>query len=99
MKRTELYDHIKGLGLQKEVESRTGKNFTRCSNGELEIIVIDVLKSKNNNTPKQECCNKGECKEAPSKISFTTALDRLLEVLHRKNILLDSELRYILQLP
>lgn len=103
MTRNELYAHIKGLGLQEEIKARTGKNFTVVSNAELEIIVKDALKSTEQcgkpaktkkAKPKEEDC----CVECDGHIvNHVVASVRLIEVLHKKKILLDSEIRYILQ--
>lgn len=38
-RRQELYQQIKSLGLQGEVQAVTGDNYTRASNIQLEIII------------------------------------------------------------
>lgn len=45
MNRKQLYNEITSLGLQEEVKSRYGKNYTQCTNEQLSAVVIDVHKS------------------------------------------------------
>lgn len=45
MNRKQLYNEITSLGLQKEVESRYGKNYTTCTNAQLQTVVDEVHKS------------------------------------------------------
>lgn len=42
MNRKHLYNEITSLGLQKEVKSRYGKNYTQCSNADLQKVVDEV---------------------------------------------------------
>lgn len=99
MTRKELYDHIKGLGLQEEVKAFTGNNYTNVPSDVLEKIVIRVLKSK-------ECdCKKRTKQIEPPvheedchQVDAVVALDRLIETLAKKKVLLQSEIEYILQI-
>lgn len=45
MNRKELYDSIVSLGLQEEVKSVYGKNYTNCKTEELAHIVGEALES------------------------------------------------------
>lgn len=45
MNRKQLYNEITSLGLQEEVKSRYGKNYTQCTNEQLSAVVVDVHKS------------------------------------------------------
>lgn len=45
MNRKQLYNEITSLGLQEEVKSRYGKNYTQCTNEQLNTVVVDVYKS------------------------------------------------------
>lgn len=47
MNRKQLYNEITSLGLQEEVKSRYGKNYTLCSNENLQKLVDEVHKSLN----------------------------------------------------
>lgn len=47
MNRKQLYNEITSLGLQEEVKSRYGKNYTLCSNENLQKLVDEVYKSLN----------------------------------------------------
>lgn len=42
MDRKELYKEITSLGLQDEVKARYGKNYTQCSNADLQKVVDEV---------------------------------------------------------
>lgn len=45
MNRKQLYNEITSLGLQSEVQSRYGKNYTTCTNAQLQAVVDGVHKS------------------------------------------------------
>lgn len=47
MNRKQLYNEITSLGLQEEVKSRYGKNYTMCSNADLQKLVDKVHKGLN----------------------------------------------------
>lgn len=47
MNRKQLYNEITSLGLQEEVKSRYGKNYTQCSNENLQKLVDEVHKGLN----------------------------------------------------
>lgn len=45
MNRKQLYNEITSLGLQGEVQATYGKNYTTCSNAQLQAVVDSVRKS------------------------------------------------------
>lgn len=45
MNRKQLYNEITSLGLQSEVQSRYSKNYTTCTNAQLQTVVDEVHKS------------------------------------------------------
>lgn len=87
MDRKELYKDIISLNLQEEIKSVFGKNFTQVSNEKL-----------------QEFLNKTHCsiKEAlepgnkPEDTWVNNPVVTLVNILHKKRILLDSEVKEIL---
>lgn len=83
MDRKSLYQEIKKFNLQNEVVKRFNKNFTRCSNDELQTVLKDsVHTTKSKSTPKST---------AESKFL------KLIEVLRSKRILLRSEILEIMR--
>lgn len=90
MTRKELYNHITSLGLQNEVKAQCGKNYTMCSNVQLEKVVTGALKGlKAANKPAKKAKN-----EKPDK--FDGRFSKLVEVLAKKKILLKSEIDAIM---
>lgn len=45
MDRKQLYNEIISLGLQDEVKSTYGKNYTNCNNAQLQDVIDNVCKS------------------------------------------------------
>ena len=87
MNRKQLYNEITSLGLQNEVKSRYGKNYTQCSNGALQKLVDEIHKVMD------EISN-------PKGISVEQVvynrLIALVEILAKKKILLKSEVDTIM---
>lgn len=81
MSRKELYAKVKELNLQEEIKQKYGDNYTRVSNTELEAIIAKYTTKPIAEVAKDSC--KG-CK-----------CDKLIEVLKKKHILLNSEVAYI----
>ena len=79
MNRKELYNEIVSLGLQEETKNRYGKNYTQCTNSQLQTLV-DEVKKDFETVPAQMHCN---------------LIYNLIEVLERKKILLKSEIQEI----
>lgn len=94
--RLELYNIIKEKGLAEECKKRFGKNFTMCKTSELEDLVnFHTCASKNGQpAPKKPAAPK-EAKqpEAANNATqqmfamFTTAFDKLLEILEDNDCL------------
>lgn len=83
MSRKELYAKVKELNLQEEIKKKYGDNYTRVSNTELEAIIAKHTTKAPTTKEVKGDCGKG-CK-----------CDKLIEVLKKKHILLDSEVAYI----
>ena len=87
MNRKQLYNEITSLGLQNEVKSRYGKNYTQCSNEALKKLVDEIHKEMD------EISNpKGICAEQV----VYNRLIALVEILAKKKILLKSEVDTIM---
>lgn len=85
MNRQELYAKIKELNLQKLIKEECGDNFTRVKTEVLNKIIAKFTTKKlsTKNAKNVNCnCNKDRC-------------TKLIEVLKKKHILLDSEITYI----
>lgn len=83
MNRKELYQKVKELNLQEEIKKKYGNNYTRVGNTELETIIAKYTVKTPTTERVNVSCGKG-CKG-----------DKLIEVLKKKHILLDSEVAYI----
>lgn len=83
MSRKELYAKVKELNLQEEIKKRYGDNYTRVGNIELEATIARHITKPSSAAPAKAPA-KGGCK-----------CDKLIEVLKKKHILLDSEVAYI----
>lgn len=87
MTRKELYSQINKLGLQGEVKKQFGDNYTRCSNDQLASVIEKATK-------------KAAPKASPKKGGLEPnwgSLCKLVEILHKKKILLDSEVDAIMK--
>ena len=83
MSRKELYAKVKELNLQEEIKKKYGDNYTRVDNTKLEAIIAKHTAKSSTTGGVKSGCNKN-CK-----------CDKLIEVLKKKHILLDSEVTYI----
>ena len=83
MSRKEIFAKVKELNLQEEIEKKYGDNYTRVSNTKLEAIIAKHTAKTPTTGRIKDSCDKG-CK-----------CDKLIEVLRKKHILLDSEVTYI----
>ena len=93
MNRKELYAKVKELNLQEKIKDQFGENYTRVSNAELAFIIANYNKVEN---------PKSETKVSISKVAKESTVatesskcDKLIEVLKKKHILLNSEVDYI----
>ena len=83
MNRKELYAKVKELNLQEEIKKKYGDNYTRVGNTELEAIIAKhTAKTQVIRVARGDCNKNCKC-------------DKLIEVLKKKHILLDSEVAYI----
>lgn len=87
MNRKELYAKVKELNLQEEIKNKYGDNYTRVGNTELEAFIAK-------HTTKPSSSNKQTAKKVTDSCSKCKC-DKLVEVLKKKHILLDSEVAYI----
>lgn len=78
MNRKQLYNEITSLGLQEEVKSRYGKNYTQCTNEQLKAVADSAIAGLE-----------------PVGARGSSAFDKLVEILAKKNILLKSEVEKI----
>ena len=93
MNRKELYAKVKELNLQEKIKEQFGENYTRVSNAELALIIASYNKVEK---------PKSETKVSISKVAKESTVatesskcDKLIEVLKKKHILLNSEVDYI----
>lgn len=93
MNRKELYAKVKELNLQEKIKEQFGENYTRVSNVELALIITNYKKVEK---------PKSETKVSISKVAKESTVatksckcDKLIEVLKKKHILLNSEIDYI----
>lgn len=88
MERKEAYEQIKKLGLQEECKKKYGKNFTQCKTSELECI-IDRFNSVKDGT-------KVKITEALTEPKPKHYFYKLLAILRKRHILLESDVKEIL---
>lgn len=82
MTRKEMFAQINKLGLQDKVMEKYGKNYTIVSNKGLMKVIEDALDNHSSCS-----CNSN---------SSSSKLDKLITILHKKHILLDSEVKVIM---
>ena len=92
MERKEAYEQIKKLGLQEECKKQFGKNFTQCKTGELEAVI---------KTAKVGVGVEVKATKAITEFAATTeepkdAFYKLLAILRKRHILLESDIKEIL---
>lgn len=99
MKRKQVYDKIIELNLQETVKKECGRNYTQVSTFKLEEIINKASKVTSKPTSKPTATKKAEVKkevkteEASRKPKSTEErLAKLIEILGRKRILLQSEI-------
>ena len=100
MERKEAYEQIKKLGLQEKCKAQFGKNFTQCKTNELEYIIDSFNKNKVKAATKVvtevkpvEATTKVTAKTEEPKDSFY----KLLAILRKRHILLESDIKNILE--
>ena len=93
MNRKELYAKVKELNLQEKIKEQFGENYTRVSNAELAFIIANYNKVEK---PKSETkVSTSIVAKKPTVATESSKCDKLIEVLKKKHILLNSEVDYI----
>lgn len=102
MERKEILKQIKELNLQEECKNRYGKNYTNCKTIELKHL-IDTENSKRVTRNIKDAELKTEAKIEEVKIEETkteesgSSFNKLLTILKKRRILLESDIKYILE--
>ena len=99
MERKEAYEQIKKLGLQEKCKVQFGKNFTQCKTNELEYIIDSF--NKNKVKAVTEVITEVKPVEATTKAIAKTeepnnSFYKLLAILRKRHILLESDVKEIL---
>lgn len=92
MKRKEIYELLEKLNLKETVNKEFKRNWTQVGNAQLEQFLKAYMEPKKPNEVKKEAPVEEEKKEAAG-----NKIERLIEVLVKKRILLPSEIKYINQ--
>ena len=93
MNRKELYAKVKELNLQEKIKEQFGENYTRVSNAELALIIANYKKVEK---PKNETkVSISKVAKESTEATKSCKCDKLIEVLKKKHILLNSEIDYI----
>ena len=92
MERKEAYEQIKKLGLQGECKKQFGKNFTQCKTNELEAVIKAAKVKVGTEVKTTKAAPKTVTKTEEPKDSF----NKLLDILKKRNILLESDVKEIL---
>lgn len=83
MNRKDIYNKIKELKLEEEVKKVYGRNYTMVSSELLEVLIKKHNPKTTSSSTKEDVITK------------SSKLDKLIEVLSKKRILLKSEIEYI----
>lgn len=92
MERKEAYEQIKKLGLQEECKKQFGKNFTQCKTSELEAVIKAAKVGVGAKVKTTEAASKTTTKTEEPNDSFY----KLLAILRKRHILLESDIKEIL---
>ena len=92
MARKEAYEQIKKLGLQEECKKMYSKNFTQCKTYELESIIKASEVGVGTKVKTTKAASKTTIKIGESRDSFS----KLLAILRKRHILLESDVKEIL---
>ena len=92
MERKEAYEQIKKLGLQGECKKQFGKNFTQCKTSELETVIKTAKVNVGTKVKTTKAAPKTVTKTEEPKDSF----NKLLVILRKRHILLESDVKEIL---
>lgn len=99
MERKEAYEQIKKLGLQEKCKVQFGKNFTQCKTNELEYIIDNFNKNKVKAVTEVETkvkTTKAETKATAKTEEPNDSFSKLLAILRKRHILLESDVKEIL---
>ena len=92
MERKEAYEQIKKLGLQEECKKQFGKNFTQCKTNELEAVIKTAKVGVGAEVKATKATNEFAATTEESKDAFY----KLLAILRKRHILLESDIKEIL---
>ena len=92
MERKEAYEQIKKLGLQGECQKKYGKNFTQCKTNELEAVIKAAKVGVGAEVKTTKTTTKNTTKTEEPKDAFY----KLLAILRKRHILLESDIKEIL---
>ena len=96
MERKEAYEQIKKLGLQEECKKQFGKNFTQCKTNELEVIISAAKKKEESKTGTKVKTTEVTTKTATKTVESKDSFYKLLAILRKRHILLESDVKEIL---
>lgn len=88
MTRKQIYSKLYLLNIQEEAKKKYGKNFTQCTN---EQLISLINKAENIITQK----TKSKSYENSSIVITDDSFKKLVDILAKKRILLDSEVKEI----
>ena len=94
MNRKELYAKVKELNLQEKIKEQFGENYTRVSNAVLAFIIANYYNKVEKPKSETEASISTVAKES-TVVTESSKCDKLIEVLKKKHILLNSEIDYI----
>ena len=90
MNRKELYAKVKEFNLQEKIKNKYGDNYTRVGNEILEEAINAYI-----NSSKIPLKKETPSTSVNNTIEHSCKCDKLIEVLKKKHILLNSEIDYI----
>ena len=96
MERKEVYEQIKKLGLQEECKKKYGKNFTQCKTNELEVIISAAKKKEESKAGTEAKITKAPTNTAIKTVESKNSFNKLLDILKKRHILLESDVKDIL---
>ena len=96
MERKEAYEQIKKLGLQEECKKQFGKNFTQCKTNELEVIISAAKKKEESKAGTEVKTTEVTTKTATKTVESKDSFNKLLDILKKRHILLESDVKDIL---
>ena len=88
MTRKQIYSKLYLLNIQEEAKKKYGKNFTQCTNEQL----ISLINKAENITAQK---TKSKSYEKRSIVITDDSFKKLVDILAKKRILLDSEVKDI----